>query len=596
MKTRSKSTALKPVPPPDPASLPQRVPPRGPIALAHADVSQLDALHSPCNLRRDLHAFVNYVRDRSVKRAVRGNTLPKADAARLAKLMSAPAAPEEVQREGSARWIDFVDHIALRLDLVSYDTKGVYAGYTSQEASFPDNYVVVNASKYEQFIGQTLAAQERKLLDLLTEDYRRDDWDVSNNEFYATGVLGRLERFDIRGAATGVMPSLEFDKIRRFLLEVLAQCEPGVWLSTAALVAYLKAEHPFFLIPQKPRLSERDRMYGRYGNFYEHIGDRWSEGVAVPDDAPDGFERVEGRYVERFLEGAALTLGYVDVAYGESSAKGIHPERGVLQAFRVKSLLARALRGQIAEPTVTVQPNFEVFVQAEVYPARVLMDLARCGEVMSSDIVTIVKLRREKVADALARDEKADLAGLLRRLSGRDLPQNVARELREWTQHSEKFTLYVGFGLLEGDDDLAAADEFTMEQIKHGIRLVRSSEELYGRLEQLAAMPLLVKHADTALHSLPPGARTVFPIPAPAAPKPVEKPAVTLQRETTVTLHFPSEEVLEEFRGALLEVRCSFEVNNGLRTITYAGRHEGQVAAVVKALGQKYRVSVADLG
>ena len=35
----------------------------------------------------------------------------------------------------------------------------------------------------------------------------------------------------------------------------------------------------------------------------------------IHESDPDGFERVEGRYVERFLESIPLVLRYVDVAY-----------------------------------------------------------------------------------------------------------------------------------------------------------------------------------------------------------------------------------------------------------------------------------------
>ena len=87
------------------------------------------------DLRRDLHVFVDYVRARAVKRSHRGNMLGKADAKRLARVMSDPDAVGEVDAEGSSRWIDFIDDIALELGFVHYDTEGQYAGDTSQERS-----------------------------------------------------------------------------------------------------------------------------------------------------------------------------------------------------------------------------------------------------------------------------------------------------------------------------------------------------------------------------------------------------------------------------------------------------------------------------
>jgi hypothetical protein len=88
------------------------------------------------------------------------------------------------------------------------------------------------------------------------------------------------------------------------------------------LIQYLKTAHPFFLIPKEPRYKSRwDRKEGRYGNFREGE-DRWKSNRVISEHVPDAFERVEGRYVERFLEGIPLTLGYLDVAYSNQPYKG----------------------------------------------------------------------------------------------------------------------------------------------------------------------------------------------------------------------------------------------------------------------------------
>lgn len=105
------------------------------------DIAQLDVATELPDLRRDLHVFVDYVRARQIKRSHRGNALSKADAKRLARLLPDQDAVREVDEEGSSAWIAFVDDIALGLGFVHYDTKGQYAGYTSQEPSFPDNYI-----------------------------------------------------------------------------------------------------------------------------------------------------------------------------------------------------------------------------------------------------------------------------------------------------------------------------------------------------------------------------------------------------------------------------------------------------------------------
>src|SRR4029077_11060507 len=93
------------------------------------DVALLDVATKLPDLRRDLHVFVDYVRGREVKRSHRGNALSKADAKRLARLLSDQDAVREVDEEGSSVWIDFVDEVALRLGFIHYDTEGQYAGY-----------------------------------------------------------------------------------------------------------------------------------------------------------------------------------------------------------------------------------------------------------------------------------------------------------------------------------------------------------------------------------------------------------------------------------------------------------------------------------
>ena len=62
------------------------------------DVAPLNVATELPDLRRDLHVFVDYVRAREVKRSHRENALSKADAKRLARLMSDPDAVREVFR------------------------------------------------------------------------------------------------------------------------------------------------------------------------------------------------------------------------------------------------------------------------------------------------------------------------------------------------------------------------------------------------------------------------------------------------------------------------------------------------------------------
>ncbi|MGO9468015.1 MAG: hypothetical protein ACLQVF_28105 [Isosphaeraceae bacterium] len=216
--------------------------------LESIDVASLDVATALPDLRRDLHVFVDFVRAREVKRSHRGNALSKVDAKRLAKLLSDPDAVREVDEEGSSAWIDFVDEVALRLGFIYYDTEGEYAGYSSQERSFPDNYIEFRAKPYEQFLEAKAAKQESTLLESLVRQGQG-----SASEFYSQSVLGRLDGFSRWGSALGVMPTIDFAAVRRFLLGLLAECPSDQWLSTSSLVEHLKKHHRYFLIPARPR-------------------------------------------------------------------------------------------------------------------------------------------------------------------------------------------------------------------------------------------------------------------------------------------------------------------------------------------------------
>ena len=563
------------------------------MEIDRIDVSKLDVPVRTADLRRDLHVFVDFVRERAVKRGHRDNLLGKADAKRLAKLLSyRPPPGEQDEADDYSAWMGFVDDTALGLGFVKYDTEGEYAGYTSSSKSFPENYIEFSAPSYQRFLAMKAAKQEMTLLDLLLGQQQG-----SESEFYSLSPLGRLDRFSIWGSATGVMPLLDFAAIRRFLLALLVKCPTGQWLSTASLVRYLKQNHRYFLIPEKPRFkNEWDKKQGRYGNFHESKSE-WGKSIQIAASDEDAFERVEGRYVERFLEGIPLSLGYVDVAYAQKTSQTLHPSRGCLKAFRVNDRLRRAFDGTIQEPRVTVTPSFDLYVQAESYPAGVLAELRPLCELVSDDTSIVLKLNKQKVAAARAANPKLDVVALLRQRAGGELPANVVRELSEWAQHGEKFVLYADCCVLEADADLKAADPFTIEQVAPGIRLVHSPGKLFDQLEQRELMPLHVKHGESALTQLPKSVRTRFPKKSARQKEPrAVKTPVTLMRVTRIQLVCPNREFLDRLCQLLADAKCPAEADRRNLSLAYSKQHEPAVNSAVKALGSEYQIKIEDAG
>ena len=522
------------------------------LDIASVAVAGLEVFANSCDVRRDLHCFVQFVGDNEVKRIYRGNELPKAVIGRLAKLFSDPTGAAAVAAGKGWPWLACVDRLALLLGFVQYDTEGVYQGYTSSERTFPDNFMEQHVGRHAAFLGQTLVAQEQALLAALA-----DDADHSRNEFHDPGPLGRLDQFGRAGTMTGVLPQLRFGQVRRHLLRTLAQCPPGPWFSVAGLVGYLKREDPFFLIPKSPLPERRAAAARRYGNFVEGKRGEWGRGSAIPDFDPLGFEKVEGRYVERFLEGIPLTMGYVEVAYGEADDATVTPSRGRLKAFRVTPRLAAAVRGTIPEPEVTVLPNFELHVASEFHPAGVLERLLRVAEVTTVGNHTVLRLNPGKVAAAAAAAEALDAVGMLRGLALRGIPANVERELQGWIGRADVFTVYTGFGILEADSEHPAAQPFVVEPVGPGLALVRTPAKLFGRLETAELAPRLVSHPAATLKALAAGtpSRLATQASAPRA-KRAERRAVTISRQVRTTLRFPDNATFEIVRKALLDNQC----------------------------------------
>ncbi len=565
------------------------------LSLKPLDVSKLDVYASHFNIRKDLHIFIDYIRHRDVKRSHRQNDLPKADLRRLAKLMSDPGAAEDIKNYNKAPWIDYIDGLALKLGFVKYDTKGVYAGYSSSAPSFPDNYIELRATAYNKFLDLSLLEQEQWLLKQLMQDSRG-----SASEFYNGAIVGQLDSFSNWGSATGVIPILDFPKSRWLLLDILKQCRAGVWYSTASLVQYLKVNHPYFLIPQNPK-SQASRWrkaepIPRYGNFHESRKSRWDHEIDIPDNASDGFERVEGRYVERFLENIPLLLQYIDVAYSKTP-ENLYPSRNTLRAFRVNAHFLQLMNGNIAPPKVTVLPNFEIHVEAAFYSFKTLKQLETLADLTTDDRVTIFKLNRKKVTARAAKDDSPDIVALLKKMSARELPKNVQREIEEWMGRSDAFTLYSGFGLFEGNSDLLTVKQQTVEDIASNLKIIRSPAFVFRQLEEAEQVPLLISHSADKLAAMPKGARSLFRSRASveAAKPKKKKTSLLIQRETAITLHFPSGKSLEACRRAMIEARCPITVNQDNLTLTYSRRHQSLASEALKTMRRTHQIKIKDM-
>ena len=563
-----------------------------PLNLQEVKVTDLDVFANPADLRQDLQALADYVRTHEIKRGYRDNRIPQAHQQRLLKTMSDPASAAEKDQWGAAKWIEHLDAVCLALKWVSYDTEGKYMGYSSSEPSFPDNFMKFDERQHRNFLQLPLQAQEEQILDVHLKAR-----EGCESEFFHRGTLGRLDSFAGFGCATGVVPTIAFWKVRRHLLELLAQCPPGVWFSTASLLEHLRLHDPWFVIPKEiPDAVRKDSLrQGRYANnFVERKRGDWSHDKPISGRDPEGFAKVEGRFVERFLEGIPLVLGYTEVAYTRSKTETpIEPSRGLLPAFRITERIWRAVRREVAEPKVTVLPNFEVHVESLFFPARTEAQLRPLGELVQRGIVTVFKLTKPKVAAALAAQSDQNAIETLKALSGRELPPNVEHELRDWAGHSEKFILYEGFGVLEGRREATGAGRFVVETISPSLALVHSAEALYRHLESAEQVPLRIRHSDNALAAPAYVQSRIAPTAAPPS-APVKRP-VKVKRSLRTTLWFADGEAHAAFCQLLLDAKCVLAADRRALTVSYPPQAEPQVKECLRKLNETYALAVEDI-
>jgi len=280
------------------------------------DVSHLTIHPTPYDLRRDLFWLMQYCQHNDIKRTVYGNNLLKGEYKKITKYIGRPELMEEYEKDVGIRWIDYLDSKARQLGWLSYDTKGVYQGYSSSQPAFQDNYIEVRQEKFGVFLNQSALEQEKYLF----RHFR--DAKYKYNELMSRSLYGLLDSFEIWGSAVGVLPTLDFKKSRTILIQELGKLTPNTWYATSDLIAYMKKKHPWFLIPKDVYIEEsggwrkpkKKVRYDRYYNFREGKRRYGVKDDYIAEDDPLGFEKVEGRFIERFLEGFLLTLGYVEVA------------------------------------------------------------------------------------------------------------------------------------------------------------------------------------------------------------------------------------------------------------------------------------------
>lgn len=527
--------------------------------------SDLDIYRNERDVLRDLFIYLEYVSQRSVKRMTRTNQIPRADISRLAKLMDLEPPEEDEWMYARPNWISFIDSLARKINLVSYETNGEYRGYSSSGPTFLENYILVNQAELEKFINLPPVEQEKKILIGITNAKTNSRMENSlHNEFFDYGPLGILDAFDRWGSGQGLVTMIDFSGVREFLLKVLFKSEAGQWYTVDSLVAFLKADFPNYLFPQDlPKKDRWGRPIERYENFMEKPADQ-NRRVSIFANDPNAFERVEGRYVERFLEYLPFLMRFVELGYSREPYKGDLPSMGVLKAFKITERLHRVFSDQESVPKVTIQPNFDVIVESEFFPYKIVRQLAAMGELVSTSnstpgvYVGIFQLKKNLVAAVQAKQPDLDVSSFLKALSGRDLPPNVQIELDEWVGHADQFTLYEGFALLETAAFPSVLTKYSSEMISPALTLMSDPAIVFSVLETHGHVPIWIDHDEMAFNLLPEVATSLFPRYMPSILEPQKARQVKLARTIVLSYRFPDKETFDLVCKDLAEQRCPF--------------------------------------
>ena len=583
--------------------------PPAPQLTTIQDIAGLTIHANPADLHHDLITYLDYVGERSIKRSARDNWLPKTNLRELARRITDPTAAADIKESGQSIWIAFVEFLAFNMKLAAFemDNRFVADFLIPGQGGYSDNYVMVVEQNLREFLKQPAIRQEAEIREALINLPL-----TAYNEFFDPSPARLLDRFYDYGREFSSAAIADFPGARRLLLALLENLPSGTWFSVDSLVAYLKAHHRYFLLPERIRSDKRERPMPRYHGLREYkLLERWTE-IEIQEADADGFERGEGRFVERFLESLPLLLRYIELAYDlpvnsdKPKPGSIRPQCGVLKAFRVNDRFLHLMHGKTPPARVTVQPNFEILIVAEVYPADLLADLnPLCDMVSQSSAqagpsVLTLRLKKERVASQVAAHPELDVIALLRKISNQDLAQNVVTELREWTQHSDVFTLYEGCGLVESIEPLNpnVLKNLVIAEISPRIQVIRKPDEVLRALanQNTQSKQIVIQHAhqDHELSILPDEIRhTIFATTSrPLSTQPKVQPA-TIKREERVILRLSGQpQAFEALRSALVDLHVPIETVNQEQTILYAKEYDSLLEKALASIADRFQVKV----
>lgn len=233
---------------------------------------------------------------------------------------------------------------------------------------------------------------------------------------------------------------------RKKILEYLAKCLPGQWLSLASFISAIKEVDPDFQRPDGDYTSWyiREVATGEYLTGFEH------------------WDKVEGALIAYIVTGPLHWLGGTSLGYDA---------KGTLYSFRITPWGAAflGLPSEVpAEPPpspMIVQPDFTILVPASgsLYDR---FQLERVAAWQSSGENYVYRLTRESLARGLRQGIKIEMVlAFLKRVSGGKVPRNVVLALRNWEKRRGQIRLRQAL-LLQVEDGTTMEELNAMPQVR----------------------------------------------------------------------------------------------------------------------------------
>lgn len=555
--------------------------------LSTINSKNLDKSNFPYDLRRDLYLYMEFIKNNEIRRHTRNNLLTKVDYKKIVRYLGRrELLNKQNYDEITNNWILYIDSLARDLGFTDWERDGIYQGYTSSTLSYPDNYIKCNRRRYEAFLNKSMLQQEKTLFGEQIKYYS-----YRNNELLTKYIGSKLDRFRPYGCATGVLPYINFFKARNKLLEVLSKLETDIWYSTESLIKYIHKNHPYFLIARQPKYKyESDKKQGRYGNFKEW-NPKTNHQKVIKESQKDSFARVEGRFIERFLERIPYIMDYVKVAYDPNYQSNIKPSLGRLKAFKIDTKLIKLFEDKIKKPKVTVQPNFEIQIDTQFYPIKLLKMLKNFGALISEEQTYLIRLKKKKVLDYLVEYKDFDIVSFLKKLSSKPLPKNIKFELNEWADHTDKFLLFSDCALYEGEATFEDLDDYTVEKINNKIRIVNKPEDLITSLEKARLAPIRIHHHSDRFESIPEEANSIITSLV-KKNKPPTKKRVMVKKSNLIKFIINEKKFYHKVVESLLEQNFKFDFDENEQTLIITKEKEDLIQEIFNKLSKNYNINI----